>query len=894
MRRNWRQREVADHLGTTVVTVNRWERGIQQPSAYFRLKLCALFGKSPEELGLLEASSIPSINETEESEEKLTEISSENISELWTIPYRRNPYFTGRDDLLDLLDQHLLETTSEEPVSTRRAALTQPQAIKGLGGIGKTQIAVEYAYRAREKGQYTHALWINASSREAVIASFTALAELLPEFSASNETDQQKLTKAIRRWLEQCKQRWLLIFDNADDLPLLQEYLPQHGNGSILITTRTGAVGSLAVSIDVEKMGFIEGTHLLLRRAQRFTRASDEDINEAGNIVIALDYFPLAIEQAGAYIEETGCSFRDYLELYQHHRKILLARRGTQNTNYPDSVATTWSLSFQKVKQANPAAAELLQLCSFLAPDTIPEELLREGSQYWPTLLQEATADLLAFDQLFETLLTFSLIKRLAKNRFLSIHRLVQAVQLDMMDKKEQRSWAERVVSAVNMIFPCDPKNEIATWPKCRRYLAQAQACNTLIQQWNLTLIEGAGLLNRTGIYLYDHASYTLAEPLFQQALRIYEQNKGPEHPLVASLLSNLATLYRDQGKFTLAEPLFQRALHIWKQTGGSEYIEFATTLKGLAVIYGMQGKYTEAEPLFQEALGIFEQYAGPDHPSLASSLSNLANIYRAQGKYALAEPLYLRALHIWEQGRGPDHPDVAIALNSLATLYESQGKYTLAEPLYLRALHIREKALGPEHPNVASSLHGLGTLYRSLGKYTEAEPLYLRVLHIWEQAVGPEHPNVASSLSNLGELYQEMEKYTEAKSLYLRSLRVWEVTVGLEHPNVASSLHSLGNLYRKHGEYIEAESLLQNALSIHERVLDPDHPNIAEALHCLAILREAQGNIENAASLYSRALIIREKVYGQQHSKTVDTRERLRVVLQTLGKLAEAKALEK
>src|SRR5207302_4315394 len=159
--------------------------------------------------------------------------------------------------------------------------------------------------------------------------------ELLPAFSAKRETDQRKLVSAIKRWLEQCQERWLLIFDNADDVALVRDYLPQGGKGSILLTTRAHAVGSLATSVEVETMGFVEGTQLLLRRAQRFEHAPDEEVNQAGNIVVALDHFPLALDQAGAYIEETQCSLVDYLVLYRTHRQTLLAQRGEEATNYP-------------------------------------------------------------------------------------------------------------------------------------------------------------------------------------------------------------------------------------------------------------------------------------------------------------------------------------------------------------------------------------------------------------------------------------------------------------------------------------------------------------------------------------------------------------------------------
>lgn len=423
---------------------------------------------------------------------------------VWNVPHSRNPHFTGRGDLLDRLHQYLTPTGQIDSAPTRRAALTQPLAIKGLGGIGKTQIAVEYAYRSRDQGHYTHTLWINAASEETAITSFVVIAELLPSFSVKNETDQRKLVEAVKRWLENCEQRWLLIFDNVDntdDLPTIQQYLPQRGNGSVLLTTRANAVGSLAVSFEVEKMDLVEGAEFLLHRAQLFDHASDEEKNEAINVVIALDCFPLALDQAGAYIEETGCGLVGYLKVYQDHRKELLARRGTQATNYPDSVATTWSLSLQKVRQANPAAAELLRLCAFLAPDKIPEELIRDGAKYWNATLKQAATDLFAFNQMIAELLKFSLVKRLVETQTLSIHRLVQAVQMDMIEPQMQREWAERVVRAVNAVFPKDP-TDLAVWPQCLRYLDQVQRCHTFIEQYTLPLIEAANLLYRTGLYL--------------------------------------------------------------------------------------------------------------------------------------------------------------------------------------------------------------------------------------------------------------------------------------------------------------------------------------------------------------------------------------------------------
>jgi hypothetical protein len=384
---------------------------------------------------------------------------------IWTVPLLRNPHFTGRDDLLAQLEKRLAPPSHENGQSSpRRAALTQPQAITGLGGIGKTQLAVEYAYRSRDLGRYTHILWINAASEEAIITDVGALAaDILPASVVQSETDQRKLVEAVKDWLERCEQPWLLIFDNADDPLIVEPYLPYSGPGSILLTTRAHAAGALAAPLSVETLSVPEGIALLLKRAGRTATMSEAEREAARQIVQALAAFPLALDQAGAYIEESGCSFADYLQLFRTRRATLLARRGRQASRYPDSVATTWSLSFAKVEQASAAAADLLRLCAFLDPDQIPEELIREGAAHWPLALQ-AAADPLAFNHMLAELLNYSLISRLPETRSLRLHRLVQAVQIEAMEPETQRQWAERVIQALYALFP-DP-NDVNMWPR--------------------------------------------------------------------------------------------------------------------------------------------------------------------------------------------------------------------------------------------------------------------------------------------------------------------------------------------------------------------------------------------------------------------------------------------
>ena len=353
-------------------------------------------------------------------------------------------------------------------------------------------------------------------------------------------------------------------------------------------------------------------------------------------------------------------------------------------------MATTWSLSFQKIEQANPAATELLRLCAFLAPDRIPEELIRDGAKHWTHLLQQAATDSLTFNQMLHDLLKYSLIKRLTEENMLTIHRLVQAVQIDTIEPEVQHQWAERVVRAVNSVFPRSPQEE-ATWPQCLRYLDQAQACDSLIRQHRLIFPEVADLLNRTGLYLADHASYTLAESLYVRALSIREQELGPQHLDTAKSLHNLAELHRHQRRYQQAEMLYLRALTILEQHLGPQHSDTATALNDLAELYRSQGKYEQAEPLLQRALAIFEQQLGPQHTYTAAALHHLAD--RATAEDAAAESAKSSAYHAQRRYEGgiADYVEVtstqSSALQAQRAALEARVQRLNAAVSLLRAL---------------------------------------------------------------------------------------------------------------------------------------------------------------------------------------------------------------
>ena len=676
----------------------------------------------------------------------------------WNVPIQRNPYFTGREDVLEKLHNSLN--------SDKAAALVQ--VISGLGGIGKTQTAVEYAYRYGS--EYEAVLWIEADSHDALISGFVGIAQLLslPEKDAK---DQNLVVTAAMRWLVE-NQGWLLILDNADDTALLEEYIPINPKGHILLTSRATLFGNLGISnpIELGKMMLDEAKDFVLKRTRRGLQSLSE-LEALSKIAEDLGYLPLALELAGAYINKAKCSFADYLSSYRGRGLTQLQLFPPVVEKYPKSVANSWLLNFEQVEKISKASADLLRASAFLNPDNIPLELITNGAKELGDAISTALTDIendpLIIDELLLPLTQYSLIVRNASERTYSIHCLVQSLIRDRMDDNTKRLWGERTVRAVNSAFP---SVEFQNWHLCSRMLPHAEVSAALIEEWGFEFQEAGRLLNQAGFYLVDQARYGEAELMYRRALSMREKTLGTDHPDVANSLNNLAQLYDSEGKYDEAEPLYRRALAIREQSLGSDHPSVAQSLNNLALLCQSQGKYDEAEPLYRRALEIYEKSLGSDHPSVAQSLNNLAELYRAQGKFADAEPMQRRALEIRENSLSSDNPDVANSLNNLAELYRVQGKYADAEPMYRHALAIREKSLGKDHPDVANSLNNLALLYQSQGKYAIAMSLYRQALEILEKSYGKNHPNIATVLENLTALLLKTNRMREAKMMEERT----------------------------------------------------------------------------------------------------------------------------
>ena len=769
----------------------------------------------------------------------------------------RNPWFTGRDKEIADLRQRLCQAGE--------AAIGQ--AISGLGGIGKTQTAIEYAHRHRD--QYDAVFWITAATDLDLKTGYREVAELLR--LPHDASEPSSVLAAVKRWLEGAHGHcWLLVFDNADDPPVLTPYLPgQAPGGHIIITSRVTRLDLLGIRspLFIDKLPIEDSARFLLDRADR---APGENLERqaARELAQELDGLPLALEQAAAYVATMGATYGQYLEGYRTRKLGLLERLGPVTGAYPATVAKTWLINFEQVEAASEAAADMLRLSAMLDPNEIPFELLTTGATELGQRLREAInpSEPLSVNEVLEPLARFSLIGIDADNRTFSIHRLVQEVVKDAMGREGQRLWAIRAVRAMDAAFPYV---KFENWSLCERLAGQALQGSKSIREFSIQTEDAGRLLNQAAFYLHSLGQLTLAEPLYQQALEIRRQVFGECHPDVATSLNNLAVLYRSIGRFQEAVLLYRKSLEVYCRLPREHFDDFIATINNLALLYDLMGQYDEAEPLFHQAKDLCCQVLGDDGPAFAGIINNLGMLYHATGRYDRAEPLLQRALEIRRDVLGERHPDYATSLNNLGAICKSTGRYDEAESLLQRAVDVGREALGENHPQVAAGLNNLAGLYYSAGRYEDAETLFRKALEIRRKVLGENHPELGDSLNNLALLCCDVDRFEEAEQLYQQAITVYCRALGERHARFALSLNNLAGLYMRTDRYSDAEPLYQQALRIRRQSLGEQHPDVAQTLNNLGWLWFLLGRYEEAERLYQQAMEIWLKVLGPDHPTT-------------------------
>jgi hypothetical protein len=392
----------------------------------------------------------------------------------WNVPRRHVPYFTGRNEQIQQIFQRLVVKDA--------AQVGIPQALVGLGGLGKTQTAAEYAYRYRE--EYQAVLWVRAETKENLTDDFRSFVRLL------NLPEQENPIETMSAWFRE-NAGWLLILDNADDFNLIDPFLPHSPRGHVLLTTRVRASNSVARPLLLEPLSPEDGALCIIRRIGsipengQLSDVSTRGVEAAINLSRLMDGLPLALEQAGAYIDDTGSSVSRYLELYEKRRAEIIQYHHGVLPNYPLPVATAWTFSRSNVKQGEPAAFEFLQLCAFIAPEEIPDEIFIKGATALGPVLEPIAADPAAINRVAKVLRNYSLLNREVKgeediSRF-SLHRMMQEILRDEMDEATQQRWAERAVRAISLALPF-VEREIMQ--------AHVRHCIPFIEKWNMTFPE--------------------------------------------------------------------------------------------------------------------------------------------------------------------------------------------------------------------------------------------------------------------------------------------------------------------------------------------------------------------------------------------------------------------
>ena len=761
------------------------------------------------------------------------------------LPFRKNPNFTGRGDILESIQKSfkLGQYTS----------LTQ--SVSGLGGVGKTQIVIEYAFRY---GYLYEAIWwVNAESSHTLMGAYSSFAHK-NGLVDKEVSEKDIILEAVWNWMTKHKD-WLFIYDNAEDEKSLYEYLPKKDNGHILITSRYTNWRKLGEEIRIDVFVQDEAVDFLIKST------GIKDRKSATMLAYELGYLPLALDQAAAYIANNKITYEEYIYLFKKYKLEIFEDDEYESIDYSYTVAVTWNISIGKIN--NESSNQLLNICSFLAPDNINRNIFIKSNKCLPEPLASNTLSELKYNKVISELARYSLI-RLQDNK-MSIHRLLQEVIRQSVNQKEWLGYCIKSVSEL-FHFDYDDKN---TWNTCFELLPHALSVAKHADEMCVYLEKVVCLNNVAGRWFVHTATYEEAEPLYKRAIEIAVEVLGEKNLNSAAIMNNLAILYENQGRYNEAEPLSIRALNIFEEVPGEKsYLETVACLHNLAMLYDKQGRYTEAEPLYKRALERGEVVdKGEKHPITVTCLNSLAGLYNKQGRYTEAEPLLNRVLKIRKEVPGEKHPDTANSLSDLSLLYQNQGRYKEAEPLSKRALEIKEEVMGAKHPGTAVALLNLALLYDNQGRYEEAEPLCKRACEIYEEVVGGKHPDMAASLHILAGIYINQGRYEEAEPLCIRALEIRKEVLIEKHPDTAYSFNNLAGLYVKQGRYFEAEPLYKRALEITVEVSGEKHRDTAGLISNLATLYYRQGRYKKAEPLCKSALQISEEVLGEKHPDTAN-----------------------
>jgi hypothetical protein len=638
----------------------------------------------------------------------------------------RPTFLVGREELLAGLDTRLAGGDGTGP---------QTVALSGLGGTGKTSVALECAYRhLAEVG----VAWQFAAEDATVLAA--GFNELAAQLGAQGTAGARDPVASVHAVLAMFATPWLLIFDNAADLAAVAAFLPPAGPGRVLITSQNPNWPH-DQAMHVPLLGAEVAADLLV------SRANDPDRQSAQDLAGELGGLPLALEQAAAYVHtaQGTLTLAEYLVLFRQRRAELLGRG--EPTGYDKTVATTWRLAFEDLAQAAPGAAGLLRLLAFCAPEAIPLRLLLQprevagqfGEEVQPMLVP-LLEDPLAAGDAIAALRRYSLVTP-AGGGSVSVHRLVQAVTADQMPAELSSQWRQAAAALIGAAIPAHTELP-HTWSACAALLPHVQAALSLTSNgmW------------RIATYLGCSGSYLAAQDLCQQIADTYGEGDdyGPEHPDTLAARAGLANWTGAAGDAVAARQQYATLLLIREQVLGPEHPDTLTGRADLARWTGEAGYAAGARNQFAALLPVEERVLGPEDPQTLAVRGNLAYWTGAAGDAAGARNQFAALLPIRERVLGTEHPATLTASANLARWTGEAGDAAGARDQFAVLLAVRERVLGPEHPDTLTDRANLAHYTGTAGDAAGARDQYAELLPIEERVLGPEHPETLVARANL------------------------------------------------------------------------------------------------------------------------------------------------
>jgi nucleoside phosphorylase/tetratricopeptide (TPR) repeat protein len=665
----------------------------------------------------------------------------------WFVPFARNERFVGRSHQLNELKAKLFEKNHCSKV-----------AIKGLGGVGKSQIALELAYQTREKYPDCSIFWVPAASVETFEQAYLEIGRLLQVPGLADEKADVK--KLIKRHLSQeSVGRWLLILDNADDddvwfkdggsnsgpTPLI-EYVPMSNQGSIVFTTRDQKSAIKMAQNDViDVFEMDESVAVELFKKSLIDPDIADDHQTVSRLLDQLSYLPLAIVQAAAYINANGISMLDYLSLFEDTEENIIAVLsedfGSEGRyrELKNPVATTWLISFEQIQRRDPLAAEYLSFMSCLGTNKIPMSLLP------PAQPKKRVIDAIG------TLSAYSFITKLSPNQLLDdqlfdLHRLVHLATRNWLREKNTLAvWTQKAIRRLVEVFPShayhDYKNK-ATWAAYLPHARYVLASNVRDE-----IAEKFTLLGRVGLCLLTNGKYSEAENMFYSAWEWRKRVLGQEHPDTLASMAYLAPTYIYQGRWKEAEELGAQVMEISKRVLGREHPSTLVNMGNLASAYSHQGRWKEAEELEVQVVETLKRVLGQEHPDTLINMGNLASTYGHQGRWKEAEELAIQVMETSKKILGAEHLATLNSMANLASTYMEQRRLKEAEELSIQVVEMRKRVLGLEHPDTLTSMANLASTYLGQGRWKEAEELFMQVTETRKRVLGQEHPSTLSSM---------------------------------------------------------------------------------------------------------------------------------------------------